>query len=262
MNPVTGTRLHNKVAIVTGAASGIGAAIATAMIAEGARVLLVDRDGARLTSVAGGLGEQARTLEVDVTDDAAASTIVASCVDSFGRLDVVVNSAGVLETGPAESVTRQTYDRLMGINVKAPFFIVQAAIPHLRPGSSVIFIASGNAALASPGGSIYATSKGALVSMTRGLTADLSAQGVRVNCISPGPVETPLLDAALADPDVTASIIRGVPAGRLGQSEEIASAAVFLASDEASFVYGANLAIDGGTTSVWSPAAPGKATEE
>ncbi len=232
------------------------------MVAEGASVLLVDRDGERLASVAGGLGDQARTLEVDITDDAAASTIVATCVEAFGRLDVVVNSAGVLETGPAESVTRQMYDRLMGINVRAPFFIVQAAIPHLGPGGSVVLVASGNATLASPGGSIYATSKGALVSMTKGLAADLSGRGVRVNSISPGPIETPLLAAALADPDVTAAITGGVPAGRLGQPAEVAAVAVFLASDESSYVFGANFAVDGGTTSVWSPAAPGNSSVE
>lgn len=262
MSPTLGTRLTGKAAIVTGAASGIGAAIATAMIAEGASVLLVDRDGARLASVAGRLGGRARVFEVDVTDDAAAAAMVESCLDAFGQLDVIVNCAGVLETGPAESVTRAAYDRLMGINVKAPYFIVQAAIPHLRPGGSVVLVASGNAALASPGGSLYATSKGALVSMTRGLAADLSAKGVRVNCISPGPIETPLLDAALADPDVTAAITGGVPAGRLGRPEEVAAVAVFLASEEASYVYGANFAVDGGTTSVWSPSAPGKATVE
>jgi NAD(P)-dependent dehydrogenase (short-subunit alcohol dehydrogenase family) len=145
----------------------------------------------------------------------------------------------------------------MGINVRGPLFLTQAALPHLAKGASIVFIASGNAVLASPNGSVYAASKGALVSLVKGLTADLAPRGIRVNAISPGPIVTPLLSAALADSEVTAALEQGVPAGRLGTPEEVAELALFLVSDVSSYVYGASFAVDGGTTAVWSPAAPG-----
>lgn len=255
-----GYNVEGRVALVTGAASGIGAATARALVAAGASVALVDlKDDVQ--GLAKSLGAQAVPVVLDLLDDHSAESAVAATIDAFGGLDAVVNSAGILETMHIDELTRDSYDRVMNINVKAPLFLTQAAIAHLRPGGSIVFIASGNAVLASPNGSVYAASKGALVSLVKGLAADLAPRGIRVNAISPGPIVTPMLSAALADAAVKESIERGVPAGRLGTPEEVASLAVYLVSNAASFVHGANFAIDGGTTAVWSPAAPGPEME-
>ena len=251
--------LSGRVAIVTGAASGIGAASAIALAEAGARTLLVDRDAIALADVERSIGKAATSVVIDIRDDDAPRIIIDRALEAFGRIDILVNSAGVLETAAIDDVTPAHFDRVMGINVRAPYFITQAAVPHLNPGASIIFIASGNAALASANGSVYSTSKGALVSMARGVAADLAPRGIRANAISPGPIVTPLLDTALADPGVRSVIEGAVPAGRMGSASEVAALVVFLASDGSSFMHGSNIAVDGGTTAVWMPTPPGNA---
>ena len=226
-------RLDGRRAIVTGAASGIGAAIAQSLSESGALVLLTDRNAAGLQAVAASLAGPSAQAVIDFMDDDAGERVVAAAVEAFGGVDIVINCAGVLETAPFGEIT-----------------------------PSFVHIASGNAVLASPGGSAYATSKGALVSMTRGMAADFSPLGIRVNCICPGPIETPLLESALADPDMRALIVGAVPAGRMGLASEIGAVATFLASDAASFMYGASVNVDGGTTAVWSPPVPGASSGE
>lgn len=254
--------LDGRVAIVTGAASGIGAAIARQLSESGAAVVIVDRDSDGLSAVAASITGEVREVAIDLLAPDAVSTIVAAALTGLGRIDILVNCAGVLETAPLEDVSAEMYDRVMGINVRSAYLLAQAVAAHLPAGGAIVNIASGNATLASPGGSVYATSKGALVSMSRGLAADLAGRGIRVNCIAPGPIVTPLLGPALADPAIRDMILGAVPAGRVGEPEEIATVATFLASDAASFMYGATVHVDGGTTAIWSPAAPGTSPEE
>ena len=253
--------LEGRVAIVTGAASGIGAASARLLADAGAKVVLVDVNAAALSDVAFSIASDTETLTANLLDENAAEEVVAFAMSCFGKIDIVVNSAGILETLAIDELTRASFDRVMGVNVRGPLFLTQAAIAHMEPGGSIVFIASGNATLASPSGAVYAASKGALVSLVKGLAADLAPRGIRVNAISPGPIVTPMLSAAIEDNEVRSSLERGVPAGRLGAPEEVATLVLFLASDAASFVFGANFAVDGGTTAVWSPAAPGPAND-
>jgi NAD(P)-dependent dehydrogenase (short-subunit alcohol dehydrogenase family) len=256
--------LAGRTAIVTGAASGIGAAIARALSAAGAATLMVDRDEAGLEATRAAAEEErgrCETLAIDVTDDDAPERIVATALERFGSLEILAHAAGIFETHTIADFPREAYDRIFAVNVRAPFFITQAAIPHLKAGASIIVIASGSAQVPSPLGSVYGATKGALVTLTRALASELSPLGIRANAISPGPVDTPLLGSALADPATRRAIEAAMPVGRLGTPREIAAVALFLASDSASLVHGANVAVDGGTTAVWSVAAEGNAQD-
>lgn len=246
--------LTGRVVLVSGAASGIGEATARRLVAAGAQVVLTDIQEARLAEVAASLGDAAVPVAADIRADATADLVVDAAIQAFGRIDGVVNSAGLLDAADIREVTRESYDNLMAINVRGPLFLTQAALRHLGPGGSVVFVASGNAALATPGGAVYASTKGALVSLVKGFAADLAPLGIRVNAVSPGPIDTPLLEGAFSDPENRRIIEAAVPAGRAGRPEEIAEVVAFLISDASSYLHGSNIAADGGTTAVWSPA--------
>jgi NAD(P)-dependent dehydrogenase (short-subunit alcohol dehydrogenase family) len=254
------TDLSGRGAIVTGAASGIGAAIGTALAAAGAATLLVDRDDGGLERTRAAIedaGGRCATLAVDVTDDDAPARIIDTALERHGSLEILVHAAGIFETYTIAAFPREAFDRVFAINVRAPFLITQAAIPHLRAGASIIVIASGSARIPSPLGSVYGASKGALVTLTRAFAAELAPRGVRANAISPGPIDTPLLATALADPEVRRGMEAALPTGRLGRADEVAAVAVFQASDAASNMHGANVAVDGATTAGWGVTAEG-----
>lgn len=238
--------LAGKVAVVTGASSGIGTAIASAMAAAGADVVLTGRDVRRLDDCCRPLGESAAYVAVDLTDDAAPGQIVGTALERFGSLDVVVHSAGIFEPRPFEESSLESFDRQMDLNVRAPFALTQAAVPHLRGGGVVIFISSIAGHAAFPNSAAYCATKGAVELMTRALAVELAPEGIRVNALAPGNIRTPMNEHLLESAEYEASMVERTPFGRVGVVEDIAPVAVFMASDAARYVHGASLLVDGG----------------
>ena len=248
---MTSFRLDGKTAIVTGASSGIGFATAVAMGEAGARLVLVGRDAERLgrcEDAAREAGAEARILAVDLTADGAPERVVRETLDAFGAIDVLVHSAGLFEPVPFGETTAESFDRQWRVNVRAPFLLTQAALPHLRAGSSVVFISSIAGYVGFQNSVAYCATKGAIEQMTKALALELSPLGVRVNTIAPGNIKTPMNERLRAVPGYEEKMGALTPAGRHGDPEEIAAAIVFVASDAASFVHGASWLVDGGWT--------------
>jgi NAD(P)-dependent dehydrogenase (short-subunit alcohol dehydrogenase family) len=248
-------RLENKVAIVTGAASGIGAASARLFAEEGAKVALADRNRDRLDQVVREIqdrGGTALAIETDVADETSVRNLVDQTVERFGTLHIMYANAGISGRFELESVTAEEFDRVMNVNLRGPFFCAKYAVPRIveSGGGSVVFTASELALVGSPHASVYSASKAGLIGMARGLALDYAESGIRFNCICPGAVDTPMLwgeegkDRAAAEAD----IVSRMPLGRVGKPEEIARAALYLASDDSSFVTGHALVVDGGWT--------------
>jgi NAD(P)-dependent dehydrogenase (short-subunit alcohol dehydrogenase family) len=252
-------RLTGKVALVTGGASGIGEAAVRLFAAEGAAVAVLDRDAVGAQMTVKSLGDVAAVaLGADVTDQNGVRAAVEQAVAELGRLDVVYNNAGVATFAPVADVTRTDWELCFAVNVTGSLFCIQAALPHLRAagGGSIVNQSSVSALVGIPGLAAYSAAKGALVSMTRALAAELAPEGIRVNAICAGTVDTPMARPLLAlrgggdlEAGIAATVTR-YPIGRLGTPADIARAALFLASDESSFVTGAVLTADGGMTAV------------
>jgi NAD(P)-dependent dehydrogenase (short-subunit alcohol dehydrogenase family) len=254
-----GPRLQGKVALITGAASGIGLATAELFCREGAAVALVDSQAQAAEDAAARLrqgGFRARAAAADVTRSPEVRRAVEDAVREFGRLDVLFANAGIGYTGELVATTDEDWDRVMGVNAKGVFLCCREAVRQMlaqRPaGGSVVLNGSISGLVGIPGQAPYAPSKGAVVEMARQLAVEYAARGVRVNCVCPGTVDTPLLRRAMAmAPDAQAffdMLAAGHPIGRIGRAEEVAAAVAFLASDEASFITGAILPVDGGYT--------------
>jgi len=252
-------RLNGKVALITGAASGIGLATAGWFCREGAAVVLADNQAGRAEEEAAKLraaGHRAIAAAVDVTQSDQVRATVAVAVREYGRLDVLFANAGIGYTGDLVNTTDEDWDRVMGVNAKGVFFSCREAVRQMLaqspPGGSVIINGSISGLVGIPGQAPYGPSKGAVVEMTRQLAVEYAARGVRVNCVCPGTVDTVVLRTAMkmsADPQgFLDMLVAGHPIGRVGTADEIAAAVVFLASDEASFVTGAILPVDGGYT--------------
>jgi NAD(P)-dependent dehydrogenase (short-subunit alcohol dehydrogenase family) len=243
-------KLEGKIAVITGGNSGMGLASAKVLKDEGASVVIVGRNQGTLNSALAELGAETLGILADVSKMEDLDRVFGEVRNKFGRIDILFANAGVANFIPVQDVTENFFDEIMGTNVKGLFFTVQKALPLLSKGASIILNSSSLQQRAIPGGSVYAASKAAVRSLGRGLAADLSGQNIRVNVISPGPIETPIFErAGLSEQALQAMMdtMRGrVPLKRLGKSEEIAKVVLFLASEDSSFIYGAEIAVDGG----------------
>jgi 3-oxoacyl-[acyl-carrier protein] reductase len=240
-------QLAGKVALVTGGSRGIGAAIASRLAHDGAAVAFTYAASAdKAKSLVSGLrshGARALAIEADSAEPDAVKKAVVQTVSEFGRLDILVNNAGILIRGSVDQYRLADFDKMLAVNVRAVFVGIQAALPHLGPGSRIITTGSVVADRSGfPGASVYSMTKGAVASMTRGLARDLGPRGITVNAIQPGPTDTDI-----NDDESTRAILRPLMAlGRTGKDTEIASLVAYLAGPESSFITGAALTIDGG----------------
>jgi NAD(P)-dependent dehydrogenase (short-subunit alcohol dehydrogenase family) len=245
-------QLKNKVAVITGGDSGIGLASAWLFTEEGADVVIVSNNPDSLAAARTRLGSRVIAIEADVTDTRALETAFAEVGRQFGHVDVLFASAGIVSPTPLDATPAQLFERVLKINVAGSFYTVQAALPYLRSGASIILIGSVVATMGIAGFSAYAASKAGLSGMARSLASELTPRGIRVNTLVPGPTRTPIWNSLAPSEEALQSLerdlIRSIPIGSLNDAEEVAQAALFLASDHSRSMQAAEIVIDGGAS--------------
>jgi NAD(P)-dependent dehydrogenase (short-subunit alcohol dehydrogenase family) len=243
-------RLQDKTALITGGTSGIGLVTAQRFVEEGARVAVTGISQKGIDAARAALGPDVFIIQADAGDVGAQREIAAQVGAAFGKLDIAFLNAGVADLRPIESWDEAGFDRSIAIDLKGPYFLIQALLPILNNPASLVLSGSINAHLGMPTTTIYSAAKAGMVSLARTLSGELIGRGIRANVVSPGPIDTPLngklgLDKEASEARAKA-VVALVPAGRFGQAVEVANAVVFLASDEARFIVGSELIIDGG----------------
>ncbi|WP_394773182.1 SDR family oxidoreductase [Flavobacterium sp.] len=251
------SKLKNKVAVITGGNSGIGFGIAEAFKNEGASGTITGRNETTLNSAVEALGTNFISIKGDVTNSNDLENIFKQTAEKFGNIDVlVVNAGGVVDgvpMGTIDVVTEATYDGYMDLNLKSVYFTVQKALPYLNDGASIILIGSSAAHRAAPGMAIYGAAKAAVISLAKGLSLDLLPRKIRVNTLSPGSIDTPVFGKLVPEEhleQVKQMWVDITPVGRQGLPSDIGNAAVFLASDDSSFIVGTEILSDGGLTNI------------
>ena len=247
-----GTRLANKTALITGGNSGIGLATARLFVAEGARVIITGRNQEALQAATKELGPNALAVVADATDITATEAAIRKGVDKFGKLDIVFANAGIPGNTPLGGTTLAAFEQVIRTNITAVFFTVQAAVPHMNDGGSIILNGSVISVLGNPGYSAYAASKAGVRAMARVMASELSPRGIRVNVVAPGAARTPIWNGAAPDAAAFAALekrISGVtPLGRIAEADDIAKTVLFLGSDDSAHVQSAEIFVDGGAT--------------
>lgn len=248
------SRLENKTFVITGGNSGIGLATAKAAAAEGARVIITGRNQETLATAATEIGEGTITVAGDLRQSDARARLVDAVRESGGRVDALFANAGVAFPAPLEAVDEDHFDTIFDTNVKSLYFTTQDMAPFFGEGTSVIFNTTALVKKGMPGMSVYSASKGAVRSLARTLAAEFAPKGVRVNCVAPGPIETPIYGRmgmpSEAVEEFGQQIQSMVPVQRFGQVDEVARAAVFLASSDSSYMTGSEVTVDGGFAQV------------
>ena len=239
-------KLSGKSAVITGGSSGIGRGIAVAFARSGANVVVVGRDLERLKETNELAGGSCRILCLELTEAGAPARLVNETLRACGSLNVLVHAAGVFLPQPFEQSSLDDFDRQWEINVRVPYAVTRASIPHLRTDGSVIFISSIAGHVGFPNSAAYCATKGAVELMSKALTLEFARDGIRFNCIAPGNIRTSMNEHLLADPAYEKEMLDSTPSGRIGTVDDIAGAALYLASDAASYVHGSSFVIDGG----------------
>ncbi|MDE3196655.1 MAG: SDR family oxidoreductase [Acidobacteriota bacterium] len=247
-------RLKGKRALITGGTTGIGMETVKLFLAEGADVITTGANPKTLEAAREELKGRADVVASDAGDAAGQTTLAAEVGRKFGKLDILVVNAGIVDMRPLDQWDEAGFDRSFGINLKGPFFLIQALLPFFADPASIVFTTSINANIGMPNTSVYGASKAALLSLARTLSGELIGRGIRVNSVSPGPIATPLY-GKLGLPESTLSAVSEqlraqVPAHRFGNAIEVAQAILFFASDDAPFTVGAELVIDGGMSTL------------
>lgn len=247
-------RLKGKRALITGGTTGIGLATAQEFLRQGARVAITGTNSETLLSAGSTLGGEVLVISSDASDVGEQNKLAATIGKEFGQLDVLFINAGIADMRPLAQWDERAFDRSVSINLKGPFFLIQALLPWYADPASIVLNASVNAHIGMSNTSVYGATKAALLSLARTLSGELISRGIRFNAVSPGPVTTPLYSKLGLTEDelksVATSIQSQVPAGRFGNATEIAKAVVFFASNEAAYAVGSELLIDGGMSNI------------